>query len=152
MTTLGVLGGYFLIVGHGLISSCLFYYIGCVYDRFGRRRLFILRGLINLLPSYRIFFFFSCIGNISCPPRLSLFSEILIVSGLLSWRSLTMFYIFFCFILTGCYRIVLFSLRQHGGSRSLLIYMDGGLLRDLIVFFFHLVPFFFLLFNLFYFI
>jgi NADH:ubiquinone oxidoreductase subunit 4 (subunit M) len=79
----GFLGGYFLILRHGLISSGLFFFIGCLYDRFGTRSFFILKGLMNFIPSFSFFFFLFCGFNISCPPRLRLLSEFLIVIRLI---------------------------------------------------------------------
>lgn len=84
MTSVGVLGSIYFMVGHGFVSSGLFYLVGLVYDRFGSRRLFILRGLITILPSLSFFWFMFCVINISCPPSLNLFSEICLVIRVLS--------------------------------------------------------------------
>lgn len=68
---------------HGLISSGLFYFVGCLFDRLGTRSIFLIKGLINLSPSLVIFFFLLVVSNISCPPRLNLISELLICFSLI---------------------------------------------------------------------
>nr|WOW99004.1 NADH dehydrogenase subunit 4 [Oecleopsis sp.] len=144
----GFLGGYFLMIGHGLISSGLFYWVGCIYNRFGTRSLLIIKGLMNYMPSFSFFLFLLCACNMSCPPSLNLFSEICIVFSLFSWSLLSMLYIFFILFLTACYSILIFSLSQHGYSSSLSFFMDGGFLIEYYVFFLHLFPFFIFIFGL----
>lgn len=39
-----------LMLGHGLCSSGLFFLSGVVYDRIGRRRIYLGRGLALVLP------------------------------------------------------------------------------------------------------
>jgi len=46
----GTIGSYVLIIGHGLCSSGLFCLSNIVYERLGRRSLFINKGLINFIP------------------------------------------------------------------------------------------------------
>lgn len=46
----GFIGSYVLIIGHGLCSSGLFCLSNIVYERTGRRSLFINKGLINFMP------------------------------------------------------------------------------------------------------
>ena len=38
------------MVGHGLCSSGLFCLANVVYERLGRRRLYIRKGLLNFIP------------------------------------------------------------------------------------------------------
>jgi NADH:ubiquinone oxidoreductase subunit 4 (subunit M) len=83
LTAYGYLGCLYLIISHGLVSSGLFYFVGCLYDRLGSRSVFLIRGLISVSPSFIMFFFLLIIRNISCPPRLNLISEILICFSLL---------------------------------------------------------------------
>lgn len=51
----GFLGSLIFMLGHGFVSSGLFYLVGLVYERLGRRRFFLLRGLISILPSLSFF-------------------------------------------------------------------------------------------------
>jgi NADH-ubiquinone oxidoreductase chain 4 len=51
----GFIGALCIIVGHGVVSSGLFYLVGCSFDRRGRRRLLIGKGLIIIFPAITIF-------------------------------------------------------------------------------------------------
>jgi NADH-ubiquinone oxidoreductase chain 4 len=51
----GYVGGLCMIVGHGVVSSGLFYLVGCMFDRRGRRRLLVGRGIIMVFPCLTIF-------------------------------------------------------------------------------------------------
>jgi NADH-ubiquinone oxidoreductase chain 4 len=48
----GLRGFYTLIIAHGLCSSGLFCLANIIYERLGRRRLIINKGLINFLPRF----------------------------------------------------------------------------------------------------
>nr|QBZ38116.1 NADH dehydrogenase subunit 4 [Malaxella flava]QBZ38129.1 NADH dehydrogenase subunit 4 [Malaxella flava] len=147
----GFLGCLNLMISHGLVSSGMFYLIGCLYDRLGSRSIFLIRGLMNFMPSFCMFFFFLCASNMSCPPSLNLVSEIFICFSLLSWDSLTLFYIFFILFLTACSMVTLFSFVSHGLGSSLIYYLDSGMIREFYCFFLHLVPLYMFVLNLDYF-
>jgi NADH:ubiquinone oxidoreductase subunit 4 (subunit M) len=51
---IGFEGALCIILGHGLVSSGLFYLVGVVYERSGTRRILINKGLIVLFPSLAI--------------------------------------------------------------------------------------------------
>nr|YP_011014883.1 NADH dehydrogenase subunit 4 [Caliscelis rhabdocladis]WQB38577.1 NADH dehydrogenase subunit 4 [Caliscelis rhabdocladis] len=97
MTNLGILGSLLFMMGHGFVSSGLFYLVGLVYDRLGSRSFYVLKGLIYFMPSLSFFWFMFCIMNMSCPPSINLFSEIFLVFGLLSWSEFVSFFFFFFF-------------------------------------------------------
>jgi len=46
----GLYGAFVIIISHGLCSSGLFCLANIAYERSGRRRLFLNKGLINLIP------------------------------------------------------------------------------------------------------
>lgn len=51
---IGFDGALMIIVGHGLVSSGLFFLVGCIYDRTGRRSLLINKGIIIVFPRLTI--------------------------------------------------------------------------------------------------
>ena len=54
LRTLGLVGyegALCMMLGHGVVSSGLFYIVGVNYDRLGRRRLLINKGLIVIFPA-----------------------------------------------------------------------------------------------------
>jgi NADH-ubiquinone oxidoreductase chain 4 len=76
----GFIGSYVLIIGHGLCSSGLFCLSNLVYERIGRRRLFINKGLLNFMPRISLFWFLLCSSNIAAPPSLNLLGEIILLN------------------------------------------------------------------------
>lgn len=46
----GFMGSVVVIVGHGLCSSGLFCLANIVYERLGRRRLLVRKGLLSFIP------------------------------------------------------------------------------------------------------
>jgi len=51
----GWTGGFYIIIGHGFCSSCLFYILYIFYKRFHTRSLFILKGAGYLFPMLSFF-------------------------------------------------------------------------------------------------
>ena len=47
----GIIGGYIIIISHGLCSSGIFYIVNIYYLRSGRRLLFLNKGIIGNLSS-----------------------------------------------------------------------------------------------------
>jgi len=80
MRSFGWFGGLLIMVGHGYVSSCLFYILYLVYKRFHTRRGMLLKGSVGVFSLISLFWFIFCILNLGVPPSLSFFSEILIVA------------------------------------------------------------------------
>lgn len=134
LTSLGFYGSLILIVGHGLVSSGMFYLVGLIYIRYSSRRFFVVRGLISCYPSFGLMGFLMFAGNISFPPSLSLISEVLIFCSFFSWRIFLILFIFFGLFFSACYRIFLYSFIFHGFSRSLIGGYEFKLYEILIIF------------------
>jgi NADH-ubiquinone oxidoreductase chain 4 len=110
----GVWGGLLLIMGHGFCSSLLFYMLNLNYERSRRRTLILNKGYLILLPSFGLWWFIGCIGNISNPPRLSLFGEIMLIRRIVSYSLLILIILFVIFFTTSVYTIFLFNYVYHG--------------------------------------
>jgi NADH:ubiquinone oxidoreductase subunit 4 (subunit M) len=54
LSLIGYQGAFALIVGHGLVSSGIFYIVGTLYDRLSTRRLLINKGIMIIFPSVTI--------------------------------------------------------------------------------------------------
>ena len=59
-TKLSILSFYIMIFSHAIISSALFFLIGCLYDRYSTRLIKDFGGLARVLPNFSFFFFFFC--------------------------------------------------------------------------------------------
>lgn len=78
---IGCWGGIYIMIGHGFCSSCLFFLLYVFYERFYRRSILLLKGLVYVLPIGGLFVFVFSVLNMGVPPSLPFFSEIsLIVS------------------------------------------------------------------------
>jgi len=75
---LGTLGTFYIMVGHGLCSTCLFFILNLFYGRVKRRRILIIGGVVVYSPLLSVFWFSICIGNIGCPPTLNFAAELLL--------------------------------------------------------------------------
>nr|YP_008081173.1 NADH dehydrogenase subunit 4 [Sogatella furcifera]AGH29094.1 NADH dehydrogenase subunit 4 [Sogatella furcifera] len=148
LTSMAFLGSLFLMMSHGLVSSGLFYFVGCLFDRLSSRSLLLIKGLINFCPSFMMFFFFLISSNISFPPSLNLISEIFICMSLLSWDSFTFLLIFFSLFFSACAMVTFFSFISHGVTSGLLYILDSGIVREFYLFFMHLFPLYTFFLNL----
>lgn len=77
----GFLGGFALMLSHGLVSSGLFLCVGILYERYKTRLLFYMGGLGVLMPLFNFFFFFFILSNMSFPGTFSFIGEITILLG-----------------------------------------------------------------------
>lgn len=109
-----VLGGYMIMLSHGLCSSALFYILNKVYLWLGSRRFFLLRGGICFLPVFSYFWFFFCISNIGCPPTFNFFSELFIVINSLNFYALLYVCFIFLIIVGGFYCVLMYVYFNHG--------------------------------------
>lgn len=78
----GIGGFYYVMLGHGLISSGLFFLVGVLYDRYHTRFYFYYTGLVTRMPLFSSMFFFFTVANVAFPGTINFFSEVLILFGI----------------------------------------------------------------------
>jgi len=143
----GLLGGLYMIIGHGFCSSCLFYVLYVLYKRFHSRRLFIIKGLNYVLPSLILSWFVFCIINMGVPPSFSFFSEILILGGMRILRFYSVAFSSLFLFSAGVYGIYLFVVSSHGFPVLEGTFFSTSL-REYLNFYGHFFPLFFFFFFL----
>lgn len=150
-TRVGSLGSIIMLIGHGFCSSCLFYFLYVLYERWHSRRGLVVKGLLFLFPMGGFFWFLFSVLNIGVPPSLSFFSEINILMGVGYFHFFSYFLGGLFLFLAGVYRIYLYGTSGHGLS------MLGGFysflaLREYLLFLGHFFPLVFcvILFSFFY--
>lgn len=144
---LGFLGGYIIIISHGLCSSGIFYLVNIYYRRTLRRLLLLNKGIMRILPSLSLWWFFLCAANFSFPFSLNFIREIFILGAVLNWElTLIIYLILICFFRRR-YSLYLFSYTQHGISYNKIEY-NLGIIKELSVLILHVYPLIFLLLNL----
>jgi NADH-quinone oxidoreductase subunit M len=78
----GIDGATFLMIGHGVISTALFFLVGVIYERYHTRLLRYYGGLITVMPLFGSFFLLFILGNIGFPGTSNFVGEILILIGI----------------------------------------------------------------------
>jgi len=148
----GLVGGVYILIGHGFCSSCLFYLLYIFYERYHTRRGLLLKGLGRMAPSFMFFWFLFSVLNIGVPPSFPFFSEISILAGVLFGNVLSGFLVSFFLFFGGVYGIYFYVISCHG-SEVLAGLSHQVTLREYLNRFGHLFPLFFipLFVNFFYF-
>lgn len=136
----GLCGSLVIIVAHGLCSSGLFCLANINYERLIRRRLYLNKGLINILPSLSLWWFLLRSSNMAAPPSLNLLGEIFLINRLISWR-------FFCIIslslisfFRAVYSLYLYSYSQHGKTLNRSYSYSIGYIREYLLLILHWLP------------
>nr|WHL46312.1 NADH dehydrogenase subunit 4 [Echinolaelaps echidninus] len=107
-------GFILLMLSHGLCSSGLFCLANMYYERFFSRNMMLLKGMMQIFPSMSMFWFLLCVFNMSAPPSLNLFSEILILGSIMKYSIFSFPFLISISFLSGFYSIILFILPQQG--------------------------------------
>lgn len=147
---IGFIRSYIIMVGHGLCSSGLFYIVNCYYSRTRSRLLMINKGLINLMPRIRLWWFLLCSSNFSFPIRINFIGEVLILRVLVGWEFKIIIILILISFFVRAYCLYLYSFIQHGEIYLLKFYSynGGGLIKEFICMILHYCPLFLIILNL----
>jgi len=110
----GITGALVIMIGHGLCSSGLFCLANICYERIYRRSLYLNKGLINIFPRLRLWWFLLVSSNMAFPPSLNLLREIILINRILAFCKLNMFILILVSFFRAVYSLYLYSFRQHG--------------------------------------
>nr|YP_010882188.1 NADH dehydrogenase subunit 4 [Pulchriphyllium bioculatum]WID87102.1 NADH dehydrogenase subunit 4 [Pulchriphyllium bioculatum] len=136
----GIFGSLILMVAHGLCSSGLFCLVNIVYDRLGSRSLFVIKGLMGLMPSMSLWWFLLSSYNMSAPPSLNLFGEIMLFNSLVSWNFINSLFFSLLVFFSCCYSLYMYSYSQHGSLFSGNFCFSGCYLREYVLISLHWIP------------
>jgi NADH-ubiquinone oxidoreductase chain 4 len=140
LTYWGFCGSFILIIAHGLCSSGLFCLANISYERLGRRRLLINKGLINFIPSITLWWFLLSSCNMAAPPSLNLLSEISLLNRMVAWSWVTMLILSFLSFFRAAYTLYIYSYSQHGKIYSGVYSCSMGYSREYLLLFLHWFP------------
>lgn len=140
LTSWGIRGRFLIIIGHGLCSSGLFCLANISYERLIRRSILINKGLINFMPSLRLWWFLLRSRNISAPFSLNLISEIKLINRIVYFSVLNLILLFFICFFRAAYCYYLYSYSQHGIFYSRIFSYSFNNQREFLLIFFHWVP------------
>lgn len=143
----GFVRAYIIIISHGLCSSGLFYMVNSYYYRSFRRLIIINKGIINILPSFSLWWFLLCSSNFSFPLSVGFIGEIYFLSALINLDNIILVYLILVRFFRSAYSLYLFAYVQHGEVFFNKIYNRGNL-KEIIVIILHFIPLMLLLLNL----
>lgn len=144
---LGLIRSYIIIIAHGLCSSGLFYIVNIYYYRSHSRLILINKGIINILPSFTIWWFLLCSANFSFPLSIGFIGEIYILGVLINLDLGMIIYLILIRFFRRAYSLYLFVFIQQGESFLRKI-LERGRAKEVIVVGIHFIPLIFFLLNL----
>nr|APX39831.1 NADH dehydrogenase subunit 4 [Apteropeda ovulum] len=136
----GFFGGLILMLAHGLCSSGLFVLVNLIYERTLSRSLYLNKGLLNLLPSFSLWWFLLLSCNMAAPPSLNLMSEIMLINSVLSFSEFNMLFLSLISFFSAAYSLFLYSYTQHGGYFSGTLNFYSSESREFLLLLLHWFP------------
>lgn len=109
-----LIGAIFIIVGHGMCSSGMFFMANIMYKNSKSRRVIMNKASINLATTSSLMWFCMCMGNAPMPPSINIIGEFLTFKTLLAWTNLTIYLAIIIIFMRSFYRIYLFYVPTHG--------------------------------------
>jgi len=108
--TYSLQGCIFMMLGHGFVSSALFFLIGIIYNRYHTKLIYHYSGLCYTMPFYYFFFFIFMFSNISFPMTVNFVSEMLILIGVYINNYLVCFFLMMISLFLGAiYNLYMFN-------------------------------------------
>ena len=112
---LGIEGAILLAIAHGFVSPALFICVGgIIYDRTGTRIINYIRGLVNYMPVFTIFFFIFTLANTGIPLTLNFLGEQLSLIGIWQINPIIASLGATGIVLSACYSIFLYNRVSYG--------------------------------------
>jgi NADH-quinone oxidoreductase subunit M len=111
---LGIQGGIYIILTHGITSSILFIFVGYLYMRYHTRAINFYRGLINTHPVVTFFFFLFILGNLPFPGTGGFNGELLVFASLLNMGYFYPLILLIPSIVSAVYSFYLFTRLSYG--------------------------------------
>nr|ARR27607.1 NADH dehydrogenase subunit 4 [Apis cerana] len=136
---ISIMGGYLMMISHGLSSSGLFFLVNVIYSQTNSRLMFVNKGMINFMPSMSLLWFMLCSSNMGSPVSLNLISEVMLIIGLVSWMKFLMLILVLYCLFSFIYSIYLFMFINHG-KIFLVFKIKNGLLVEYFILMMHWIP------------
>jgi NADH-ubiquinone oxidoreductase chain 4 len=105
----GVQGAIYLMIGHGVVSTALFFCVGVLYDRYHSRLLRYYGGLVSVMPVFSGSFFAFTLANMSFPGTSNFLGELLLFVGVFAKNPLALLLSSLSIVLGAIYSVKLFN-------------------------------------------
>lgn len=113
-----IMGGLYLLIIHGLVSSGLFICVGSLYDRYKTRIIYYYSGLDRVMPVFSFNFFILMLANMGLPFTGSFVAELLVFLGTLEISPLVVLILSTNIFFGAAYSVWLFSRMMFGNLNS----------------------------------
>lgn len=101
----GLEGAIYLMLGHGVVSTALFFAVGVLYDRHHTRLLRYYGGVVTVMPLFAAFFFMFTLANMSFPATSNFLGELLIFLGIFANNSTVLLFATAGIVLSAAYSV-----------------------------------------------
>nr|QHO05160.1 NADH dehydrogenase subunit 4 [Cheiracanthium triviale] len=113
----GLTGAIMMMVAHGLSSSALFFLVNDIYNKYHSRNIMMFKGLLIIFPNIIFWWSIFMAINISAPPTINTFSEILLMSSMIMWSNHTILMIFIMSLAAASFSLSLFINLSHNNNK-----------------------------------
>lgn len=125
----GLDGAVYLMIGHGVVSTALFFCIGVLYDRYHSRLLRYYGGLVTVMPLFASLFFAFTLANMGFPGTSNFLGEILLFLGIFASSSSVLLLSTAGIVLAAVYSVWLYNRIIFGPLKTLYIAQFTDLTR-----------------------
>nr|YP_010258385.1 NADH dehydrogenase subunit 4 [Tonoscolex birmanicus]AGW95958.1 NADH dehydrogenase subunit 4 [Tonoscolex birmanicus] len=103
-----------MMIAHGLSSSALFVMANLNYEITSTRSLYLTKGLMVLIPTTTMWWFLFTASNMAAPPTINLFSEIMLITSIMSSTTWSIVLLSLISFFTAAYSLYMFTCMNHG--------------------------------------
>lgn len=136
----GIMGATIIIVAHGICSSGIFACANILYERSHSRRLLLNRGILNLMPAFRLIWFILCIANFGGPFSINLLREVILIINVSSVSNFFFIRVLLISFISAAYRLILYASTQQGSLVSGTYLKSNNTFRELLILNRHIWP------------
>lgn len=136
----GITGALTIIIAHGLVSSAIFVIANINYDLFNTRRIILSKGVLIFSPTISIFWFLFIAINISTPPSINLFREVLLITASTYISINLIIPLALLTFITAAYSLYMYSTINHGLINSYSNSYNTLNSKDITILLLHLIP------------
>nr|YP_010954981.1 NADH dehydrogenase subunit 4 [Cheiracanthium brevispinum]WMX19914.1 NADH dehydrogenase subunit 4 [Cheiracanthium brevispinum] len=136
----GLMGAIIMMIAHGLSSSALFFLVNDVYFKYHTRNLMLFKGLLIIFPNMVFWWSMFMAINISAPPTINTFSEILLMSSMLMWSNYTILLMFIMSLATASFSLSLFVNINHNNNSFMKYSYFNSNQKMYLSLFMHMIP------------
>jgi len=137
----GIEGATYLMVGHGVVSTALFFCVGVLYDRYHSRLIRYYGGLVTVMPLFATAFFAFTLANMSFPGTSNFLGELLLFLGIFAKNSTVLLFSTGSIVLSAVYSVWLYNRVVFGTLKTTYISRFTDLnRREAVIFLSLLIP------------